>query len=755
MLRNLIFRLKGGRTGPRLEADIRQLIQGGHLKDAEDAIAYLSEHLADRHAVSVCLKAEIAYRRRDDAGAEALYLEVLAEMPGFPEAHYGLSLIKLEQGDIEAAVRHAQFADSARPFQGRYLSQLGLCHLRLKNFAMAETALRAALGHFPDDKTCWNNLGIVLIAKSEPLEARQCFLKAVALDAQFDNAQQNLALLDAEDVSTQGKSVTHSPSLSGVSMPSASKHAWEQEWIDVLRQHKIGLFDEAALAAENLLVKWPDEPRLAVLVAQLSSSQGDIGGAINLLEAALSGSPESVELLIGLGQACNAAQRPVEGEQHLRRAIDVAGHGEEVMVALGESLQAQQRYSEAAAAFQIALDKSEPDSGVILQKLAGALVMACDYTAALEVHQRLIAIYGEENHPAAASLSLCLSFQGEFEKAGKILNRLLESSPNDPGLRMQRAQKHLLLEEYLQGWEDYRYRGFSNTKHFRVLPIPEWKGEALEGRAIVVLAEQGLGDQIMFASCLPDLLALKPEKVFVEAIYRVAPTLVRSFPDCEIVSTKQNRELDWLTELSGADCYVPLADLPRFFRQTRHSFPANAYLKADPARIEHWRAELARCGAAPYIGITWRGGTPSTRAPVRSLELSMLAPLINNMSATWINLQYGNVDEEIGAAKNQNLVISHWPDAIADLDEFSALICALDGVVTACNTTVHYAGALGKPVCVLAPKIPEWRYGLSYRMMPWYPDVSILRQAVSGDWSSVIDAAGDWLRTKFVSSSSD
>jgi Flp pilus assembly protein TadD len=694
------------------------------------------------------LKAEIAYRRIDDATAEALYLEVLAEMPGFPEAHYGLSLIKLEQGDLEAAVRHAQFADSARPFQGRYLSQLGLCHLRLKNFAMAETALRTALGHSPNDKTCWNNLGIVLVAKSEPSEARQCFFKAVALDAQFENAKQNLALLDAEDLSTQSK-LRHS----GVSMSSGSEQAWEREWRDVLHQHKEGLFDEAAMAAENLLVKWPDEPRLAVFVAQLSSSQGDIGGAINLLEAALLGSPESVELLIGLGQACNAAQRPAEGEQYLRRAIGVAGDSAEVMVALGESLQAQQRYSEAAAAFQTALDKSEPDSGVILQKLAGALVMACDYTAALEVHQRLIAIYGEENHPAAASLSLCLSFQGQFDKAGKIIDRLLESSPNDPGLRMQRSQKHLLHEEYSQGWEDYRFRGLSNTKHFRVLPIPEWKGEALNGRAIVVLAEQGLGDQIMFASCLPDLLALKPKKVFVEAMYRVAPTLARSFPDCEVISTKQNRELDWLTELSGADCYVPLADLPRYFRQTRHSFPANSYLKADPARTEYWRTELARVGAAPYIGITWKGGTPLTRAPVRSLDLPKLAPLLNNMSATWINLQYGRVDEEIDAARNQNLAISHWPEAIADLDEFSALICALDGVVTACNTTVHYAGALGKPVCVLAPKIPEWRYGLFYRMMPWYPDVSVLRQAASGDWSSVIDGAGDWMRAKFVNPS--
>ncbi len=746
MLRNLILRLKGGRRGPRLEEDIRHLIQGSHLEEAEGAIAYLPEHLADRHAIGTCLKAEIAYRRRDDAVAEALYLEVLAEMPGFPEAHYGLSLIKLEQGDVEAAVRHAQFADSARPLQGRYLSQLGLCHLRLKNFALAETALRAALGHSPNDKTCWNNLGIVLVAKSEPLEARQCFLKAMALDAQFVNAKQNLDLLDVEDISTQSK-----PRHSGGSMSSGSEQAWEQEWIDVLRRHKEGLFDEAAMAAENLLVKWPDEPRLAVVVAQLSSSQGDIHGAINLLEAALSGNPESVELLAGLGQACNAAQRPVEGEQYLRKAIDAGGQNIEVMVALGDSLQAQQRYSEAAAAFKVALDKSESDASIVLQKLAGAQVMACDYTAALESHQLLSAIHGDENHPAAASLSLCLSFLGEFDMAGKIVDRLLESSPNDPGLRMQRSQKHLLHEEYLQGWEDYRYRGLSNTKHFRVLPIPEWKGEALEGRTIVVLAEQGLGDQIMFASCLPDLLALKPKKVFVEVIYRVAATLARSFPECEIVPTKQNRELDWLAELSDADCYVPLGDLPRYFRPTRSSFPGKAYLKADPARIEYWRAVLARAGAAPYIGLTWKGGTSLTRAPVRSLDLSALAPLINNMSATWINLQYGNVDAEINAAKSLGLTIENWSSAISDLDEFSALICALDGVVTACNTTVHYAGALGKPVCVLAPKVPEWRYGISYRTMPWYPDVSVLRQAVSGDWPSVIDQTRIWLATKFVS----
>ena len=385
----------------------------------------------------------------------------------------------------------------------------------------------------------------------------------------------------------------------------------------------------------------------------------------------------------------------------------------------------------------------------VCQKLAAAQVMACDYTAAMASYQKLIDIYGETKIPSAGGLSLCLTYLGEFDRALRLLDRFLAFSPSDAMLRMHRAQIRLLHEDYANGWSDYKYRGLTESKHFRVLPLPQWNGESLENKTIIVLAEQGLGDQVMFASCLPDLFRLSPKKVYLEVVNRVAPTLARSFPECEVIPTRQDRKLEWVASIKDADYYIPLGDLPFYFRKSRDAFPRQPYLRSDPQRVAYWRSELARCGPAPYIGVSWKGGTSGTRAPVRSLDPSMLMPIAHAAPATWINLQYGKVEDGLAAFAAGNVPLHHWPEAIADLDEFAALIAALDGVVTACNTTVHYAGALGQKVWILAPKIPEWRYGVSSDSMPWYADATVYRQPEFDDWASVVREIAEVVRSNF------
>ncbi|NJN00263.1 MAG: glycosyltransferase family 9 protein [Aquincola sp.] len=122
--------------------------------------------------------------------------------------------------------------------------------------------------------------------------------------------------------------------------------------------------------------------------------------------------------------------------------------------------------------------------------------------------------------------------------------------------------------------------------------------------------------------------------------------------------------------------------------------------------------------------------------------MTALQSLMTVREATWVNLQYGDVTADLEQAAASGMTLLHWPAAIADLDEFAALISALDLVITVCNTTVHYAGALGKPVWVMTPKVPEWRYGLTFESMPWYPSSRLFRQTEAGDWVSVLDRIG-------------
>ena len=124
----------------------------------------------------------------------------------------------------------------------------------------------------------------------------------------------------------------------------------------------------------------------------------------------------------------------------------------------------------------------------------------------------------------------------------------------------------MLNERFAEGWDDYAFRNLSCTKHLRMMPFPQWKGESLEGKTLLVIAEQGLGDQVMFASCLPDLVPLNPGRTIVEVIDRVAPTIARSFPMCEVVATKQDNEFEWVPALGHVDYFVPMGDLPQRFR---------------------------------------------------------------------------------------------------------------------------------------------------------------------------------------------
>lgn len=735
-------------TKLRTEEDIRGLICSGSLDEARVAIAGLvgsAWHLAAR-----CLLAEIDFREGKDADAEAGFGAVLVDAPGHPDAHYGLSLLLYEKGDFDAAVRHAQFAVNTNPLEGRFVAQLGLCQVRFGNYPVAEGLLTDAVRLLPFDKTCWNNLGIVLAAKGDAAAAHRCFSKALSIDPGFQNAKSNLRLLeenaDAEKL--------QNPAVAAIAVEDSDEgpadvRQWSVIWERVIAMHRQGRFDEAVMLAEEMVETWPDEPDVFCKAARLYASQGDSLAGLDLLSAFLYRYPHEAQVLVAMGKA-QAAQRNFKaGEAFVRRAIELGDTTSQVFSALATMLQLQEKYQESADSAQQALDRSDQRPTSLLGQLGAAQVMACRYQEAIATYDELFERTFKQGNPNLGGYALCLTYLGRFEEAQLILNELLEHSPNDAGLHLQRGQIRLLCGDFAGGWDDYLYRGLSYSKFFRVLPFPRWQGQPLVGKRIIVLAEQGLGDQVMLASCFPDLVALQPAKVYVEAVLRVAPTLARSFPDCEVIATNQNRDIDWVKQCGQVDYYIPLGDLPARFRRSAVDFPGIAYLRADPVRIRHWRDLLERSGPGPYVGLSWRGGTQLTRGVLRSLPVEELKALADALPAKWVSLQYGDVQSELARAKVMGLELQHWKQAIDNLDEFAALIAALDGVITVCNTTVHYAGALGKQVWILAPQIPEWRYGIHWDRLPWYPGAHVFRQAEPGEWSRPIELASIAAKTFF------
>ncbi len=733
MIGNLVKAFKASATGKRTwtPIEIRELIARKDLDTARVATAQLSESVKHLEAERACLLGEIAFHEQQDEEALLKFREALKSFPGLAEAHYGLSLVLSAQGQFDDAVRHAQFALGALRKNGRYLAQLGYCHLCLGNFQVAEGPLRRATLEMPGNAYLWNNLGIVLRVKGEAEEAQQCFERATALDPGLESAREHLVQLNKDiDLGRVRLSVsTDNSHTLKASVGPLDDPAFQ----DVLELERTGELQQAINACETLLLERPDDERAPVLLSRLYERVGDVESAADALVAYLSTHPDSAHVAGALGLVKLRAQEFRAAESLLRRALAAHEDHLDYVVGMGRALSGQERFVEAGPYFERAVELAPEDLGIVGQRTSN-LANQCRYEEAMLIIDELTA-----RGVFVGCQGSVLAFLGRFDEALAALNKDVARQPSDPGLRTQRAHLNLLLGNYEVGWSDYSFRGLSSAKSFRMLPFPLWRGEPLKGKRVIVLTEQGLGDQIMFASCLPDLLAMEPERIVVEMSKRVAATIARSFPSCEVVASNQNADMMWATDYPDTDCFVPLADLPGHFRLKPEDFPRHdGYLKADPVRVAHWRGVLEASGPGPYIGVSWRGGTELTRGPVRTLEPEQLEPLGTAVAATWVCLQYGEVQPQVDRMAHTSLPLQYWPESISDLDEFAALISALDLVITVCNTTVHYAGALGQPVWILAPKVPEWRYGLTSTSLPWYPSSRMYRQHEAGAWTELV-----------------
>jgi tetratricopeptide (TPR) repeat protein len=337
-----------------------------------------------------------------------------------------------------------------------------------------------------------------------------------------------------------------------------------------------------------------------------------------------------------------------------------------------------------------------------------------------------------------------LTFEGDLDAAEASLERARLFAPENPDVRVLLARVLLTRERFAEGWEHYEWRkrqpGRAVT--YTKFPYPEWDGQLLEGKAVAVNGEQGLGDEIMFASCLPEI-ASRARRCVLYCNRRLEALFRRSFDCAEVHAGSHMGQSDPFPILEGIDFQVAAASLPRVLRRSIADFPEHAgYLKADPANVQEWRRRLDALGAGLKIGLSWKGGTPLSDQTRRTLRLEQLAPLLALPGAHWVSLQYGECKDELEAfAGRTETAIHHWREGIDDLDQMAALVCALDLRISVCNTLVHLSGGLGKEVWVLAPLTPDWRYGHKGLRMLWYPAARMFRQPVAGDWATPLEAA--------------
>ncbi|MCM3900888.1 MAG: hypothetical protein ND866_04215 [Pyrinomonadaceae bacterium] len=291
---------------------------------------------------------------------------------------------------------------------------------------------------------------------------------------------------------------------------------------------------------------------------------------------------------------------------------------------------------------------------------------------------------------------------------------------------------YLALGQWDKAWPLYDSSvGGKFRKDVQFQDEPRWNGE--KGKGVVFYGEQGLGDEIMYASCIPDARN-DCREVIVECDERLEGLFARSFPGVSVYGTRRQDGVSWPTN-HKIEARCPIGQIPQFYRPTPQSCPGTPYLKADPERRIQWKALLESFGK-PKIGICWSGGSKYNKPKERTIGLERLRPLIESIDATWVSLQYKDPTDEI---EKSGLPVHHWKRACEtnDYDDTAALVAELDIVIGVHTSVHHLAGALGIPGLVLVPFKTIWVYALPF--MPWYKSARLFKQREGETWSKTIE----------------
>ena len=354
-----------------------------------------------------------------------------------------------------------------------------------------------------------------------------------------------------------------------------------------------------------------------------------------------------------------------------------------------------------------------------------------------------------EDHIALHNMGLMQLRASNPEKAIEFVEKALALAPDFETAKFTLGMAQLMLRQWVPGWENYEASAGVNEDRNERVYANESRWDGSKGKKVVIFGEQGIGDEINFASCLPD--AIKDcREVIVECDKRLEGLFKRSFPEAKVFGTRYLPMIDWGDHIQDLDARLPMASLMKFYRTTDESYPGTPYLVADPERRLQWRALLDSLGPKLKVGIAWVGGKNKTGKKWRSLTLEALEPVLRQ-DATFISLQYKDPTDEIAQFKEKTGVhIHHWPRAVEarDYDETAALVAELDVVVSVTTAAIHLSGALGKECMVLVPTMPTWRYGLTGEKLPFYNSVSLIRQTKHNNWLDPIHEVAYRLRDK-------
>ncbi len=504
----------------------------------------------------------------------------------------------------------------------------------------------------------------------------------------------------------------------------STQHAFDL----AIHHHRAGRLKEAEALYLQILDQQPENPDALHLLGLIAHQTGRNNIAIDLIQHALARKPNFPDAWNNLGLVLEDARQLDGAAQAFRQTISHDPRHVQAHYNLGVVLRDKGDIDSAFAAFMQTL-AVDPTHAKARNNLGVLLLNKERFDDAIAVLHPLI-----QSNPNYAdpfnNLASALMDTGRVDEAIAAYKQAIGLAPTNAEFHHNFALALLASGRLQQGWDEYEWRlqwkGFPSTP--RTFSQPRWDGTALDGRTLLLHAEQGFGDAIQFVRYLP-MLAAQPGKI----IFECPPELVALFQPLA-------KHCTLITQRSAPppfDVHCPLLSLPRIFKTTLESIPADVpYLFPDPSLIEHWRSRLNPSDSVLKVGLAWAGNPTQTEDRNRSISLSQLSTLSGVAGVRFYSLQKGDAAAQAKSAP-PGLDLVDWSEEFHNFSD-AGLIANLDLVITVDTAIAHLAGALGKPVWLMLRFMPDWRWLLGRDDTPWYPTMRLFRQQSRGDWSGVV-----------------
>jgi tetratricopeptide (TPR) repeat protein len=552
----------------------------------------------------------------------------------------------------------------------------------------------------PDNCQDWHRLGLTCLQRKDALAASQAFLRALAHEPEHADSHHQLgrALLalgqaDAAE-RAHAQALRHDPTHLDAATELAER--WAER----------GHFAAAELGYRMALALAPGRAILHVGLALALHKLGRHEQAVSAYERALALDGSLLQARNNLGAVLYSLGRHQQAQAVLHELLDLEPDSASAWTNLGNSYQAQGQAERAESAFRRAM-ALDPKDATATYNLAGLMTQL--------------------GRPADAEL---------------LLRQALAIRPS-PLVEFSLAILLLTQGRYEEGWQRHESRSSREWPADAVritrapeLDYPPWRGEPLQGRRVLVVHEQGAGDQIQFVRYLPLLLARGPLHVTL-----ICPTALQPLFEQFQGPRLTVRSVSTLDELPPHDFWVLLMSLPLHLgTRSLQDIPARLpYLRADAQRQQHWRARLPQ--AVQRVGLVWKGSAGHRNDAQRSLpHLSSLAPLWRAQGLAFVSLQKGQGEDEAAAAP-ADMPLTHLGSQIQDFADSAAIVSQLDLVICVDTGLAHLAGALGIACWVLLPQArTDWRWLKERQDSPWYPGaLRLFRQQPDETWDAVIE----------------